>query len=115
MNLKTTVAGALVTVRWNTSVSATAYTIVDGRGTARPLFRECESVDRLRYQQPSNGILVTVNRGSSAQPKTLLTTNHTLAGRSANRRMYHGNQYVPYAMSTRMCSFAAASRCCSPR
>ena len=24
-----------------------------------------------------------------------LTTNHTFAGRSARRRMYHGNQYSP--------------------
>src|SRR5207248_7122508 len=31
-----------------------------------------------------------------------LTTNQTLAGRSARRRMYQGNQYSPYAISTRI-------------
>jgi hypothetical protein len=28
-------------------------------------------------------------------PNMFLTTNQTLAGRSASRRMYHGNQYSP--------------------
>ena len=28
-------------------------------------------------------------------PNIVRTTNHTLAGRSARRRMYHGNQYSP--------------------
>ncbi len=28
-------------------------------------------------------------------PRRCLTTNHTFAGRSASRRMYHGNQCVP--------------------
>ena len=45
----------------------------------------------------------------------LFNTNVRLAGRSAKRRMYHGNQCVPYEMSTRTCRPALASRSCSPR
>src|SRR5207244_3582987 len=43
---------------------------------------------------------------------TFLTTNQTLAGRSAKRRMYHGNQYSPYAMSTRTRRPSFANRNC---
>src|SRR4030095_15599786 len=45
--------------------------------------------------------------------KRLRATNSTFAGRSASRRMYHGNQCSPYEMSTRSRSPAGTSRCCN--
>jgi len=50
-----------------------------------------------------------------AQLNKFFTTNQTFAGRSASRRMYHANQYSPYAINTRNGRFAATSRCCSGR
>src|SRR5436309_12814775 len=43
----------------------------------------------------------TSRTGTGQNAKRFLATNHTLAGRSASRRMYHANQSSPYAMRTR--------------
>jgi hypothetical protein len=61
-----------------------------------------------------------VNPNPSPQPpapspcpyraKMFLRTKPTFAGRSARRRMYHGNQYSPYAISTRSGFPASTSR-----
>jgi hypothetical protein len=47
------------------------------------------------FQPVSRCSLHSVASGGVRQRKMLLTTNQTFAGRSARRRMYHGNQFAP--------------------
>src|SRR5438552_12697168 len=53
----------------------------------------------------------TSKTGTGQNAKRFLATNHTLAGRSASRRMYHANQSSPYAMRTRTRRPDATSCC----
>src|SRR5438552_1999622 len=53
----------------------------------------------------------TSKTGTGQNAKRFLATNHTLAGRSASRRMYHANQSSPYAMRRRTRRPDATSCC----
>ena len=52
--------------------------------------------DGVLLDRPRRAVGLSVSRlYKSHALKRLLATNHTLAGRSARRRMYHGNQFSP--------------------
>ena len=73
-----------------------------GRGHGRQDEREREGVahgapflGRTFLPQFAGGVHVPRHTGKPQPEKKFRTTNPTLAGRSASRRMYHGNQYEP--------------------
>ena len=76
---------------WAVATAGTAAsTNASGRGWRMALLI-CGTV----LQQSAGGVHVPRHTRKPHPEKRFRTTNPTLAGRSASRRMYQGNQYVP--------------------